>query len=76
MYYSDMLTIPNGVPDTFFGVIAIITVFVLIYTFAFSELMRKKIRKLKEAKRAAVDGLNMQKMREENETEEYYDEAL
>ena len=63
MNYSNMLVIPNGLPDTLFGVLAIITVVVLIYTFGFSELMKKKISKLKEAKRAAVDGLMLQKIR-------------
>ena len=76
MKYSNMLVIPNGLPDTLFGVLAIITLVVLIYTFGFSELMKKKISKLKEAKRVAVDGLMLQKIRTESEQkEEEYDEA-
>ncbi|ADL36431.1 hypothetical protein bpr_IV066 (plasmid) [Butyrivibrio proteoclasticus B316] len=78
MYYSDMLKIPNGMPESLFGVLLIITLAVLIYTFGFSELMKKKTKKLKEAKRVAVDGLTLQKMRAEvsqEEFEEEYDEA-
>ncbi len=76
MKYSNMLVITNGLPDTLFGVLTIITLVVLIYTFGFSELMKKKISKLKEAKRVAVDGLMLQKIRTEAEQEEEeYDEA-
>ncbi len=77
MYYSDMLKIPNGMPDTFFGVLAIITLVVLIYTFGFSELMKKKNAKLREAKRVAVEALTLQKMKEKalSDEEESYDEA-
>lgn len=76
MNYSNMLVIPNGLPDTLFGVLAIITLIILIYTFGFSELMKKKISKLKEAKRVAVDGLTLQKIRAETAQEEdEYDEA-
>ena len=76
MNYSNMLVIPNGLSDTLFGVLAIITLIILIYTFGFSELMKKKISKLKEAKRVAVDGLMRQKIREENmQEEDEYDEA-
>ncbi len=77
MYYSDMLKIPNGMHDTFFGILAIITLVVLAYTFGYSELTRKKIGKLKEAKRAAVDGLTLQKMKEQamEESGDEYDEA-
>ena len=76
MEYSNMLVITNGLPDTLFGVLTIITLVVLIYTFGFSELMKKKISKLKEAKRVAVDGLMLQKIRAEAEQEkEEYDEA-
>ncbi len=77
MNYSNMLVIQNGLPDTLFGVLAIITVVVLVYTFGFSELMKKKIAKLKEARRVAIDGLNLQKMRakQNEEIEEEYDEA-
>ncbi len=77
MYYSDMLVIPNGMPDTFFGVLVIITLSVLIYTFIFAELSKRKIAKLKEAKRIAVEGLTLQKMRQEAmEEEENFDEAM
>ena len=76
MYYSDMLKIPNGMQDTFFGILAIITLVVLAYTFGYSELTRKKISKLKEAKRTAVEGLTLQKMRADTEeAEDEYDEA-
>lgn len=76
MKYSNMLVITNGLPDTLFGVLTIITLVVLIYTFGFSELMKKKISKLKEAKRVAVDGLMLHKIRAEAEQEEEeYDEA-
>ncbi|WP_026658630.1 hypothetical protein [Butyrivibrio sp. AC2005] len=76
MNYSNMLVIPNGLSDTLFGVLAIITLAVLIYTFGFSELMKKKISKLKEAKRTAVDGLMLQKIRAEAAQEEDdYEEA-
>ena len=41
-----------------------------------TELMKKKISKLKEAKRVAVDGLMLQKIREEAmQEEDEYDEA-
>lgn len=76
MNYSNTLVIPNGLNDTLFGILAIITAVVLIYTFGFSELMKKKISKLKDAKRVAVDGLMLQKIREENmQEEDEYDEA-
>ncbi len=76
MNYSNMLVIPNGLPDTLFGVLAIITLVVLIYTFGFSELMKRKIVKLKEAKRVAVEGLMLQKIRSEaSHEEDEYDEA-
>lgn len=76
MKYSNMLVIPNGLSDTLFGVLTIITLVILIYTFGFSELMKKKISKLKEAKRVAVDGLMLQKIRAEAaQEEEEYDEA-
>lgn len=76
MNYSNMLVIPNGLSDTLFGVLAIIALVVIIYTFGFSELMKKKISKLKEAKRVAVDGLMLQKIRAEAaQEEEEYDEA-
>ncbi len=76
MKYSNMLVIPNGLPDTLFGVLAIITLVVLIYTFGFSELMKRKIVKLKEAKRVAVEGLMLQKIRSEaSHEEDEYDEA-
>ena len=74
MLYSDMLVIPDGSPEIFFGVLAIITTVILIYAFAFSELMRKKTAKLKEAKRLAVEGLNVRKLyNQEEEDEEYED---
>ncbi len=73
MYYSNMITIPNGTNDTFFGVIAIITVIVLIYTFAYSEITKRKIKNLVKAKAAAVEGLNLRKHLEEED--EDYDEA-
>ena len=78
MHYSNMLVIPNGMPDTLFGVLLIITISVLIYTFVFSELMKKKVSKLKEAKRVAVNGLNLKKMKADisaDENEDEYDEA-
>ena len=76
MNYSNTLTIPNGMPESPFGVLAIVTLVVLIYTFGFSELTKKKIAKLKEARRVAIDGLNLQKMRaEKEEIEDEYDEA-
>ena len=76
MHYSNMLTIQNGIPEAMFGVLAIITLIVLIYTFGFSELMKRKISKLKEAKRVAIEGLTLQKIRAESATnEEEFDEA-
>ncbi len=76
MNYSNMLTIPNGMPESLFGVMAIVTLVVLIYTFGFSELTKKRIAKLKEARRVCIDGLNLQKMRaEKEELGDEYDEA-
>lgn len=61
MLYQNTLIIPDGSNDTFFGVLAIIAVIVLIYALAFAEISRKKTEKLKEAKRCAVENLNYQK---------------
>ncbi len=70
MTFSNMLVIEDGSQETFFGVLTIIVVISLIYTFAFVELSHKKISKAKEAKRVAVEGLNRKKIREKYEEAE------
>lgn len=72
MNYNNMLVIQNGVQDSFFGILAIITVTVLIYTLFYIELTKKKTQKLKKAKRIVVEGLNLQRMKEQrSHTNEY-----
>lgn len=71
--FDNMLTIPNGAYDTFFGVLAIIAVIVLIYALGFAEIAKKRVIKAKEAKRLAVEGLNVRKLHK-NEMEEYEEE--
>lgn len=73
MLYQNMLVINDGSPDTFFGILAIIAVVVLIYALAFSEIAKKRIAKAKEAKRLAVEGLNIRKLYKSDE-DEYEDE--
>lgn len=67
MIFQDLLVINDGSPDTFFGVLAIITVIVLLYSLTFAEIARKKVVKIKEAKRVAVEGLNLRKLQEARE---------
>ena len=74
MIYQDLLVIKDGSPDTFFGVLTIITVVVLIYALAFSEIARKRVAKAKEAKRVAVEGLNMRKLQKQVDEDEEEDE--
>jgi len=64
-----MLIIKDTANDTFFGVIAIISVIVLIYALSFTEIARKRSEKLRKAKKLAVEGLNMRKI---NETKDDY----
>lgn len=81
MYYNNTLTITNNLNDSFFIVLAIITITVVLYAIGFSEISRKKIEKLKEAKRIAVAGLNIkhygmtdpQSNDEYEEDDEYYE---
>jgi len=69
MNFSNMLIIKDTANDTFFGVIAIISVIVLIYALSFTEIARKRSEKLRKAKKLAVEGLNMRKI---NETKDDY----
>ena len=71
MNYPNMLIIKDTAHDTFFGVIAIVSVIVLIYALGFAEIARKRSEKLRKAKRLAVEGLNMRKL---NESEDDYEE--
>ena len=66
-----MLIIQNGTQDTFFVVLAIITVTILVYVLFYIELTKKKTEKLKKAKRIVVDGLNLQRMKEQKVHDEY-----
>ena len=70
MTFNNMLVIPDGAPETFFGVMVIICITVLIYTLAFAELQKKKTRILKLAKIAAIEGLNRRKLEEQRNTED------
>ncbi len=64
MLFKNMLPIPDGAQDTLFGFLAIIAVVVLVYAFGFSEIARRRVAKAREAKRLAVEGLNLLKMQE------------
>ncbi len=71
MNFPNMLIIKDTAQDTFFGVIAIISVIVLIYALGFAEIARKRSEKLRKAKKLAVEGLNMRKL---NEAEDDHEE--
>lgn len=65
MPYSNMLLIPDGTPDTFFGVLAIVTITIVLYVLIYIELTKKRTALLRKAKRVAVEGLNLQKMKKQ-----------
>ena len=71
MNFQNMLIIKDTAQDTFFGVIAIICVIVIIYALGFAEIARKRTQKLRTAKKLAVEGLNVRKL---NEAEDDYTE--
>ena len=77
MSFTNMLVIPDGAPEMFFGVLVIVCVTVIIYTIAFIELQKKKAHALHLAKVAAVEGLNKKKaelMQENSDIEDKEDD--
>mgnify|MGYP004442364891 CR=1 FL=1 len=70
MNFTNMLTIPDGAPEMFVGILLIITVTVLIYTLVYIEINKKKEKALRKAKVAAIEGLNKRRLIEKASKED------
>ncbi len=60
MYYSNLLKITDTSTDTFWGILAIVTLTVMFYAFAYSRFIASKTQiNAQKAKRIAIEQMNL-----------------